>query len=139
LKKVGRATVIGAAKSAYDTVFLLLQYGVQVNWVIREDGSGPLAIMPPTILGVCNTMDAVSTNIMGHLGSSILQTRGTGYWFFNRTPIGRTIAKTFWRTITMIAARHAGYDKSPNAQKLKPLPHGNGCVSLSLSLPSPQL
>ena len=38
--EVQRATVLGAAKSAYDTVFLLLKAGKQVDWIIREDGSG---------------------------------------------------------------------------------------------------
>jgi cation diffusion facilitator CzcD-associated flavoprotein CzcO len=38
--KVQRATVLGAAKSAYDTVFLLLKAGKEVDWIIREDGSG---------------------------------------------------------------------------------------------------
>ncbi|KAI1503396.1 cofactor FMO1 FAD enzyme [Biscogniauxia marginata] len=126
LSKIKTATVVGAAKSAYDTVFLLLDSGIQVNWVIREGGSGPLAIMPPTILGVVHTMDAVATKIMGHLGSSILSTKGTAYQFFNRTFIGRAIAKKFWQTVNMIAGVHAGYDKSPNAQKLKPYPIGNG-------------
>jgi len=37
---VERAVVLGAAKSAYDTVFLLLQAGKKVDWIIREDGSG---------------------------------------------------------------------------------------------------
>lgn len=41
---VERATVLGAAKSAYDTVFLLLQAGKKVDWVIRDDGSGVRAI-----------------------------------------------------------------------------------------------
>lgn len=125
LGKIKRATVIGAAKSAYDTVFLLLQKGIQVDWAIREDGSGPLAIMPPKI-GLLNTMDVVATGLMGHLGSSILKTKGAGYWFFNRTALGRAVAHAFWQAVTFIAASHAGYDKSPNAQKLKPLPVGNG-------------
>lgn len=37
---VKRATVLGAAKSAYDTVFFLLKAGKEVDWIIREDGSG---------------------------------------------------------------------------------------------------
>ncbi|KAI0443000.1 cofactor FMO1 FAD enzyme [Xylaria telfairii] len=126
LSKIKTATVVGAAKSAYDMVFLLLEAGVQVNWLIREDGSGPLAIMPPTILGIIHTMDAVATKMMGHLGSSIFQTEGTAYRFFNRTYIGRAIAKKFWQTVTLIAGMHAGYNKSPNAGKLKPYPIGNG-------------
>ena len=132
LDRVQRATVVGAAKSAYDTVFLLLHAGKQVNWIIREDGSGPLAIMPPTILGLMNTMDAVATRMVGMLGSSIMNTKGTGYRFFQKTRLGRTLAKTFWRTVTMIAEMHAGYSKSPNAKKLRPLPHGNGYVRSTL-------
>ncbi|KAK0635860.1 cofactor FMO1 FAD enzyme [Bombardia bombarda] len=126
LKKVKRVTVVGAAKSAYDTVFLLLERGIQVDWIIRADGTGPLAIMPPTILGVVNTMDVVATKMMRHLGSSIMSAKGPGYRFFNRTRVGRVIAKGFWKTVTAIAAMHAGYDKSENAAKLKPLPVGNG-------------
>lgn len=126
LSKIKRATVVGAAKSAYDTVFLLLDSGVQVNWLIREDGSGPLAIMPPTILGMVHTMDIVATKAMGHLGSCIDNTQGAAYQFFNKTFLGRTIAKGFWKMVTMIAGRHAGYEKSPNAKKLKPHPVGNG-------------
>ena len=44
---VKRVLVLGAAKSSYDAVFLLLKAGKRVEWIIREDGSGPLAIMPP--------------------------------------------------------------------------------------------
>ena len=128
LGKIQRATVVGAAKSAYDTVFFLLDAGKQVNWIIREDGSGPLAIVPPTIFGLMNTMDVVATRIVAMLGSSIMSTKGTGYDFFQKTRLGRTFAKTFWKTVTMIAEMHAGYSKSPNAQKLRPLPHGNGYV-----------
>lgn len=126
LSKIKRVTVVGAAKSAYDTVFLLLDSGIRVNWVIREDGSGPLAIMPPTLLGIVHTMDVVATGLIGHLGSSIMRTKGVAYQFFNRTSVGRVIANSIWKTVTMIAGMHAGYDKSPNAQKLKPYPVGNG-------------
>ncbi|KAI2617408.1 cofactor FMO1 FAD enzyme [Hypoxylon sp. NC1633] len=126
LNKIQTATVVGAAKSAYDTVFLLLKAGKKVNWIIREDGSGPLAIMPPTIFGLVNTMDAVATKMVGSLGSSIMRTTGPGYLFFNKTRIGRVIAKTFWKSLTWVAESHAGYARSPNAQKLRPLPHGNG-------------
>ncbi|KAI1780608.1 cofactor FMO1 FAD enzyme [Hypoxylon cercidicola] len=126
LDKIQSATVVGAAKSAYDTVFLLLKAGKKVNWIIREDGSGPLAIMPPTILGVVNTMDAVATRMVAVLGSSIMHTKGPGYRFFQKTTVGRALARTFWKSLTWIAETHAGYAKSANAQKLRPLPHGNG-------------
>ncbi len=126
LRHIQSATVVGGAKSSYDTVFLLLKAGKKVDWIIRDDGSGPLALMPPTLLGIVNTMDVVTTRMVGMLGSSIMATEGSGYRFFQKTVVGRSIAKTVWQTINLIAERHAGYAKSPNAQKLRPLPHGNG-------------
>ncbi|KAI0909800.1 cofactor FMO1 FAD enzyme [Ustulina deusta] len=126
LEKIQTVTVVGAAKSAYDTVFHLLNSGKRVNWVIREDGSGPLAIMPPTILGIFNTMDAVATRIVAMMGSSIMKTEGAAYEIFQKTRLGRAVARGFWLTLTAIAELHAGYAKSTNAQKLRPLPHGNG-------------
>ncbi|KAF2966204.1 hypothetical protein GQX73_g7379 [Xylaria multiplex] len=126
LEKTQAVTVVGAAKSAYDTVFHLLNSGKRVNWVIREDGSGPLAIMPPTILGIVNTMDAVATRIIAMMGSSIMKTEGPAYKIFQKTWLGRAVAKGFWLTLTAIAESHAGYSRSTNAQKLRPLPHGNG-------------
>lgn len=126
LAKIKRATVVGAAKSAYDTVFHLLSSGVQVNWIVREDGSGPLAIVPPTINGLVNTMDVVATRIFAHFGSSIMSTKGMFYQFFNRTTIGRMLARAIWRTVTSNAADYAGYHKSPNAENLRPLPVGSG-------------
>lgn len=44
--EVQRATVVGAAKSAYDTVFLLLKSGKGVDWIIRENGSGVSTMCP---------------------------------------------------------------------------------------------
>ncbi|KAI0017753.1 hypothetical protein F4780DRAFT_754258 [Xylariomycetidae sp. FL0641] len=123
---VKSVTVVGGAKSAYDTVFLLLKEGKKVNWIIRDDGSGPLAIMPPTLLGLRNTMDVVSTRFMALMGASIMSTDGRGHQFFQRTAVGRFLAWLFWLVVNWIASRHAGYSKSENAEKLRPMPFGNG-------------
>ncbi|KAI1080408.1 cofactor FMO1 FAD enzyme [Whalleya microplaca] len=125
IDNIQRATVVGAAKSAYDTVFFLLNSGKQVNWIIREDGTGPLAIVPPTMFGF-NTMEIVATRMITLFGSSIMNTEGLGYKFFQKTRLGRSISRTVWKGITKISEAHAGYSKSPNAQKLRPLPHGSG-------------
>lgn len=126
LRNIESATVVGGAKSAYDTIFLLLNAGKKVNWVIRNDGSGPLALMPPTLFGVVNTMDVVTTRFMALMGASIMSTDGAGHQFIQRTMIGRFIAWVFWLVVNWIAERHAGYHKSENAMKLRPMPHGNG-------------
>ncbi|KAI9730794.1 MAG: hypothetical protein M1818_008074 [Claussenomyces sp. TS43310] len=134
LANIERAIVVGAAKSAFDAVFLLLDAGKKVDWIIREDGSGPLALMPPTIGGVINTMEVVATRIMGILGASIMNTKGTSYTLVHKTRLGRLFTRQFWKVINTMAAAHAGYSKSPNAQKLVPLPHGQGVFWASAGL-----
>ncbi|KAL9613791.1 MAG: hypothetical protein Q9167_001682 [Letrouitia subvulpina] len=121
-----RVVVLGAAKSAYDTVFLLLKAGKKVDWIIREDGSGPLAIMPPRLLGILNTVDVMATRALACFSPAILSTSGVWYKFLHKTRIGRVFTKHFWKNITRAAEYHAGYSKSPNAEKLRPIPTGYG-------------
>lgn len=121
-------TVVGGAKSSFDTVYYLLKAGKKVDWVIRSDadGSGPMAIMPPTLLGLVNTMSAVTTRFVALMGSSIDSTDGAGHQFFQRTYVGRFFTWLFWLMLNWIADRHAGYSKTENASKLRPKPHGRG-------------
>ena len=121
-----RATVVGAAKSSYDTVFLLLKAGKSVDWIIREDGAGPLAIMPPRLLGVLNTVDVMATRALASFSPAILNTKGLWYKFLQKTRIGRACTKGFWRFVAGLAEHHAGYSKNANAAKLRPIPHGYG-------------
>lgn len=123
---IQRAVVVGAAKSAYDTVFLLLKAGKKVDWVIRKDGSGPLAIMPPRLLGGLNTIDVMATRAMACFSPAIHSASGICYHFLHRTRLGRAVTKTFWRNVTRAAEWHAGYSKSANAEKLRPIPSGYG-------------
>ncbi|KAJ5219504.1 hypothetical protein N7468_008708 [Penicillium chermesinum] len=124
--EVQRATVLGAAKSAYDTVFLLLKAGKQVEWIIREDGSGPLAIMPPRLAGLLNTVDVMGTRALASFSPAILNTSGIWYRFLQKTAPGNFLTKIFWRLVAFIAEWQAGYHKSPNAEKLRPIPSGYG-------------
>ena len=121
-----RATVIGAAKSSYDTVFLLLRAGKKIDWIIREDGSGPLAITAPRLLGLWNMVDVVSTRAVASFSPSIMNTSGWWYQFLHQTKGGRLATKLFWRNVTRISEWHAGYSKNSNVQKLRPIPHGYG-------------
>ena len=126
LQKIDRATVVGGAKSSYDTVFMLLKSGKKVDWIIREDGSGPLAIMPPRLFKIFNTVDIMATRAMSNFSPNIMQTKGIWYKFLQKTRVGRFCTKTFWRNVTRIAEYHAGYSKSANAYKLRPIPFGYG-------------
>jgi dimethylaniline monooxygenase (N-oxide forming) len=117
-----RAVVLGAAKSAYDTVFHLLKSGKRVDWVIREDGTGPLAIAPPKLLGLFNSVDLMATRILGALSPAILQTEGFWYWFLQRSTPGRAFTHVFWRNLSRVAENHADYNRTDNSRKLTPVP-----------------
>lgn len=125
LRAIDRATVVGAAKSSYDTVCFLLLEGKKVDWIIREDGSGALAIAPPRYLGF-NAVDVCCTRAMASFSPSIMNTTGFWYHFLQRTVIGMMLTMSFWRFVTWLGEIHAGYAKSVNASKLKPIPEGYG-------------
>ncbi|KAK8102441.1 hypothetical protein PG984_015587 [Apiospora sp. TS-2023a] len=95
--KVQRVTVLGAAKSAYDTAFMLIKAGKQVDWIIRENGSGPLAIMPPRLMGFLNTVDVMATRAMASFSPAIMNTSGVWYNLIQRTRVGNSLAWAFWR------------------------------------------
>lgn len=127
---VKKVVVLGAAKSAYDAVFLLLKAGKQVDWVIREKGSGPLAIMPPRLAGIFNTVDVMATRALAAFSPAILNTSGVAYRFLHKTRVGRFITNQFWRNLTRLAEYQAGYSRSSNAEKLRPIPKGFGQVNI---------
>ncbi len=117
---VHTVVVVGAAKSAYDAVYLLLSMGKKVKWIIRPDGAGPLAILPTKLLGGFNSIAVASTRLMTYLSPSILNTEGTLYFFFQKSSIGQWCTAKFWDTVTYLSNRHAGYSKGDHVAGLKP-------------------
>ncbi|MCJ1356958.1 MAG: hypothetical protein MMC33_006954 [Icmadophila ericetorum] len=117
---VQRVVVVGAAKSAYDTVYLLLGMGKKVTWVIRSGGAGPLAILPFKVLNMLNTIAVASTRLMTHLSPSILNTQGPLYWLFQRTPLGRWCTGRFWDFLDYVSGVHAGYGMGDHVSMLTP-------------------
>ena len=121
-------TVVGAAKSAFDTAYFLTKAGKEVDWIIREDGGGPIAMGPPTLLGIWNTVDGLSTRSMAMFSPSIMNTSGFWYKAIHRTPIGRMVAGAYWRTANFLADYAAGYDANDDFKALQPTPRGSGYV-----------
>lgn len=117
---VKEVVVVGAAKSAYDAVYLLLKMGKKVTWAIRQEGAGPLAILPFRVLNVVNSIAFASTRLMTHLSPSILNTRGPCYKLLQRTPVGRWCVGRFWDFLDYVSGVHAGYGDGDHVAKLKP-------------------
>ncbi|OQE00320.1 hypothetical protein PENVUL_c054G05581 [Penicillium vulpinum] len=117
---VESVVVVGAAKSAYDAVYLLLSMGKKVTWIIRREGAGPLAILPFKVLGLMNSIAVASTRLMTYLSPSILNTNGALYWALQRTSPGRWCVGRFWDTLTYLSNAHAGYSKGDHVESLRP-------------------
>lgn len=118
--EIKKVIVVGAAKSAYDAVYLLLTLGKEVTWIIREDGAGPLAILPSKLLGIWTSIGVASTRLMTGLSPSILNTDGYLYWIFQKYPFGRWLTGRFWDTVSMLSDLHAGYYKGDHVAGLRP-------------------
>lgn len=117
---VQEVVVVGAAKSAYDAVYLLLRMGKKVTWLIRQEGAGPLSILPFRVLNIVNTIAFASTRLMTHLSPSILNTRGPCYKLLQRTCVGRWCVGRFWDFLDYISGVHAGYGDGDHVSLLKP-------------------
>ncbi|EEP76518.1 predicted protein [Uncinocarpus reesii 1704] len=123
---VQRATVVGASKSAYDTMFQLLNAGKKVDWVIRDGPSGPFSIYAPTFIGLWNIVDHISTRMAANFSPSIMNTSGFWYHFLQRTIVGRAVTNVYWRTATFLSARYADYNKSEHTKGLRAQPKSDG-------------
>ena len=117
---IQNVVVVGAAKSAYDAVYLLLSIGKRVTWLIRPDGAGPLAILPSELLGYLNSIAVASTRLMTYLSPSILNTEGALYRFFQKSVIGQWCTGKIWDSITYLSDRHAGYTCKDHVSQLRP-------------------
>lgn len=112
--------VVGAAKSAYDAVYLLLSQGKKVTWVIRREGSGPLAILPARPFGLAHAIEVASTRLMTYLSPSILNAKGSLYWVLQRSFPGRWLTGSFWSALAGAANYHAGYASGDQVSMLRP-------------------
>lgn len=119
-ESIKEVVVVGAAKSAYDAVYLLLKMGKKVTWAIRREGGGPLSILPYKVLNMINAIAFASTRLMSHLSPSILNTKGPLYKMLQGTRPGRWCVGRFWDFLDLNSSIHAGYGKGDHVALLKP-------------------
>lgn len=116
--KLDHFVLVGAAKSAYDAAYLLCSLGKKVTWVIREDGSGPMPIMPAKTLGQ-NTITMSTSRLMSNLSPSLMTTESLVGAFFHRTWLGRWLTKSAWGYMSHLADKAAGFGNT--AARTEPL------------------
>jgi dimethylaniline monooxygenase (N-oxide forming) len=120
---IQKVVVLGGAKSAFDTVQMLINGGKDVTWIIRNDGSGPACMgdpKPPPIFGFKNSSEVVSTCFISKMSPSIFEPVDVWAWFWHRSKIGIALSTLFWKLITIKWWTAAGYDKDRRLLPLKP-------------------
>ncbi|KAE8362922.1 cofactor FMO1 FAD enzyme [Aspergillus caelatus] len=123
---IQRATVVGASKSSYDTVYQLLKAGKKVDWIIRPSASGAFSIFAPTFMGLWHISDHISTRFASSFSPSIMSCTGLWDSFLQRTMVGRSLTRVYWQVATGLAARYARFGDSEHTEHLRPWPHTDG-------------
>ncbi|KAJ2961270.1 hypothetical protein NQZ79_g3527 [Umbelopsis isabellina] len=119
-----RATVFGASKSAWDAVYTCATSGLQVDWVIRESGHGPVWMAPPYVTPLKKWLEKLVTTRFLTWFSPCIWGDSDGYGYvrslLHGTWVGRKIVDTFWGILGQDVIDLNGYDKHPETSKLKP-------------------
>ncbi|KAF7188126.1 FAD-dependent monooxygenase DEP4 [Pseudocercospora fuligena] len=121
--KVGRVTVYGGSKSAFEAVYLLYLAGKSVDWIIRPDGGGPSLMTPLKMLGFFPSFGLNNTRFFGVLSPNPFDTTSVWHRLFrgsDRLAIADSVVLTFWRVTTWMMTLSAGYGRSSNGEKLRP-------------------
>ncbi|KAL8931722.1 MAG: hypothetical protein Q9216_007096 [Gyalolechia sp. 2 TL-2023] len=124
---IEHVAVYGSAKSAYDAVYAFASRSIQVTWIIRESGHGPVYMSPSHIyLGPFRTWFEPLTTIrpLSWL-SPCIWGDSDGFGFIRRllhqTKIGRLIVRGFWKKLAGDIVSQSGLqDKGPQVAKLVP-------------------
>jgi dimethylaniline monooxygenase (N-oxide forming) len=131
---IQRATVVGASKSSYDTVYQLLKAGKKVDCVIRPSASGAFSMFAPTFMGLWHISDHISTRFASSFSPSIMSCNGLWDNFLQRSVIGRSLMRVYWQVATGLAVRYARFGDDEHTEHLRPWPHTDGYGSLLYAL-----
>ncbi|KAL9619269.1 MAG: hypothetical protein Q9160_006121 [Pyrenula sp. 1 TL-2023] len=119
-----RAVVLGGSKGAWDVVYAYASMGMEVDWIIRPDGSGPVWMANTKIgsfhvpagyllfIRMCTWFSPSIWNNADRYGKVRSWIHGT--W------LGCWIVHILFMLIGHIIILDSGYDRHPETKKLKP-------------------
>lgn len=114
--------VLGGSKSAFDAVHMFISAGKNLQWVIRDKGSGAAGMSAPDSAPVYydNAHQILATRLMSKLSPCIFEPRDPWMRFFHQTKVGRWITDKVWNSMQSQWLRAAKYDRSDNMSRLRP-------------------
>ncbi|KAM5378540.1 hypothetical protein ACJZ2D_004494 [Fusarium nematophilum] len=117
-------TVFGGTKTAWDLVYQYATNGIEVNWVIRESGHGPVWMAPPYVTPLKKWLEKLVHTRMLTWFSPCSWGSADGYSktrsFYHGSAVGRAIVNTFWGILGSDVIALNQYDAHPETAKLKP-------------------
>ncbi|KAB8227201.1 flavin-binding monooxygenase-like protein [Aspergillus alliaceus] len=119
-----RITVLGGTKSAWDAVYAAATAGAHVDWVIRDNGHGPVWMAPPYVTPLKKWLEKLVTTRLLTWFSPCIWGSADGCHrirsFLHGTWIGRKIVDAFWSILGNDVIQLNQYDAHPETRKLKP-------------------
>ena len=119
-----KVVILGGAKSSWDIACVYASAGIEVDWIIRKSGHGPVWMMPnrltpfkiiPELLIQTRLITWLSPCIWGDVDGFALIRK-----FFHQSSFGKKIVDTFFTKIAHSTLEHNDYDSHPETAKLKP-------------------
>jgi dimethylaniline monooxygenase (N-oxide forming) len=119
---VRNVVVLGGSKSAFDAVHMFLSAGKNLQWIIRDKGSGPAGMSAPDSAPVYydNAHQILATRLMSKLSPCVFEPRDSWMKFFHQTKVGRWITDRVWSSMQSRWIRAAKYERSDNMNRLRP-------------------
>ena len=103
-------TVLGAGKSAADMVYACVKAGKTVNWLIREDGTGPgILTSPKAEEPLKNSGEHLSIRFVAAMSPSCFAPRTWLTRILHQTALGRKVVEKFWRNAQKSSVSAASY------------------------------
>jgi dimethylaniline monooxygenase (N-oxide forming) len=117
---IKRVTVVGGNKSAVEVVYLCALAGIEVDWVIREEGYGPGVLFEARTKGKhAGAIKAARASAIPF--PNILATSGFWYWFFHsgKSQVGTFLLKWSLEKFSKKAIKSM-YGKNEHTMKAAP-------------------
>ena len=108
-KSIKHIVVLGGAKSAADAVYACAKNGkadeIAVSWVIREDGSGPAALLTN------KDAEGFYTRLVASFVPCIFGANTLGQRLLHRTWLGRVVVRTLWKNVDNMYRKSANFGR----------------------------
>ncbi|ERT01079.1 hypothetical protein HMPREF1624_02317 [Sporothrix schenckii ATCC 58251] len=119
-----RVAVFGGTKSAWDMVYAYAAKGIEVEWIIRSTGHGPIWQAPPYVTPLKKWLEKLVMTRMLTWFSPCVWGDADGYTgvraFYHGSALGRRITDAFWRILGGDVIALNKYSAHPETAKLQP-------------------